>query len=154
MIRSYYHYAMDDEKFCQGTCPVGRAVARVGDAWSLLILRDAGLGIRRFDAFQKSLGIAPNILTRRLAALTADELLERRPYSERPPRHEYVLTRRGRDYLPILQAIAAWGTAHFGDASISRLVDAETGVPIEPVVVDRVTGRPLREIAVRIEPPA
>lgn len=144
---------MDTEKICSGTCPVGRAVARVGDAWSLLILRDAGLGITRFDEFQKSLGIAPNILARRLAALTADGLLERRRYSERPPRHEYVLTDCGHDYLPILQAIGAWGRKHFGDGSVVRLVDAETGAPVEPIIVDRVTGRVLQDVPVRIAPP-
>jgi len=117
-------------------------------------LRDAGLGLTRFDEFQKSLGIAPNILTRRLAALTADGLLERRQYSARPPRHEYVLTDCGRDYLPILQAIGAWGRAHFGDAGVARLVDAETGASVEPLVVDRATGRPLRDLAVRVVPPA
>jgi len=145
---------MDCEKISSGTCPVGRAVARVGDAWSLLILRDAGLGLTRFDEFQKSLGIAPNILARRLAALTADGLLERRRYNERPPRHEYVLTDCGRDYLPILQAIGAWGRTHFGDGSVVRLVDAETGAPVEPIIVDRVTGRALRDVSVRVAPPA
>lgn len=79
----------------------------------MLVLRDAALGLTRFDEFQRSLGIAPNILTRRLAALVRDGVLERRRYSERPPRDEYVLTQCGRDYLPILSALGAWGGALF-----------------------------------------
>src|ERR1700754_4115010 len=134
---------MDTEKFSAGPCPVARALLRVGDAWSMMILRDAGYGATRFDQFRTSLGIAPNILTRRLAALTADGLLEKRRYSERPPRDEYVLTAKGRDFLPILAAIGAWGRKYHGEGATSRIVDAETGVPIETAVVDRATGRPL-----------
>jgi DNA-binding HxlR family transcriptional regulator len=105
---------MDNEKFSQGPCPVGRALTLVGDAWSMMILRDAGLGITRFDQFRASLGIAPNILTRRLAAMVEHGLLEKRRYCEQPPRDEYVLTTKGRDFLPILLAIGAWA------ASIAR----------------------------------
>jgi len=121
--------------------------------WSIMILRDAGLGRTRFDDFRKSLGIAPNILTRRLGALVEDGLLEKRRYSQRPPRDEYVLTARGRDYLPVLQALGAWGRAHFGQGALSRLIDADSGQEIEPVVVDRATGKPLSEINLRVELP-
>lgn len=141
---------MDVEKFSEGTCPVARALVRVGDAWSMMILRDAGYGATRFDQFRQSLGIAPNILTRRLHALTEAGLLEKRRYSERPPRDEYVLTATGRDYLPVLAAIAAWGRRHYGPEGVSRIVDAETGAPVEPVVVDQATGRPLGEFATRL----
>ena len=71
---------MDTEKDSTGACPIGRALAKVGDAWSMLILRDAGLGLTRFDQFRASLGIAPNILARRLKALTDAGLLEKRRY--------------------------------------------------------------------------
>jgi DNA-binding HxlR family transcriptional regulator len=141
---------MDTEKFSVGPCPVARALARVGDAWSMMILRDAGYGATRFDQFRTSLGIAPNILTRRLAALTADGLLEKRRYSERPPRDEYVLTEKGRDFLPILAAIGAWGSRHHGEGGTSRIVDAESGARVEAVVVDRATGRPLGGFATRL----
>jgi DNA-binding HxlR family transcriptional regulator len=141
---------MDTEKFSCGPCPVARALVRVGDAWSMMILRDAGYGATRFDQFRISLGIAPNILTRRLAALTEDGLLEKKRYSERPPRDEYVLTPKGRDFLPILAAIGAWGAKHHGEGGISSMADIETGATIEPVVVDRATGRPLREIKTRL----
>lgn len=144
---------MDNEKHGYGTCPVGRGAARVPDLWSIMILRDAGLGRTRFDDFRKSLGIAPNILTRRLAALVEDGLLEKRRYNERPPRDEYVLTGCGRDYLPILQALGAWGRTHFGEGPLSTLIDADSGHVVEPVVVDRATGRPLDQIRLRIELP-
>ncbi|MBA2936571.1 helix-turn-helix transcriptional regulator [Sphingomonas sp. CGMCC 1.13654] len=141
---------MDTGKFSAGPCPVARALVRVGDAWSMMILRDAGYGATRFDQFRTSLGIAPNILTRRLAALTEDGLLEKRRYSERPPRDEYVLTEKGRDFLPILAAIGAWGARHHGEGGTSRIVDVETGVPVETAVVDRATGRPLGAFKTRL----
>lgn len=144
---------MDTEKLSFGICPVGRGLARAGDAWSMLILRDAGLGKTRFDDFQKSLGIAPNILTRRLAALVEAGMLERRRYSERPPRDEYVLTKAGRDYLPVLQVLAGWARKHFGEGAISELVDARSGRTITPLVVDAETGVPLSKIPVTLRQP-
>jgi DNA-binding HxlR family transcriptional regulator len=144
---------MDNEKFANGPCPVARALLRVGDAWSMMILRDAGYGSTRFDQFRASLGIAPNILTRRLAALTQEGLLEKRRYSERPPRDEYVLTQKGRDFLPVLAAIGAWGRRHYGQGGTSILQDAQTGQTIEAVVTDRATGRPLAEIPMRLVMP-
>jgi DNA-binding HxlR family transcriptional regulator len=141
---------MDFEKYCDGPCPVARALLRVGDAWSMMILRNASYGHTRFDQFQKGLAIAPNILTRRLAALVDDGLLEKRRYSERPPRDEYVLTERGRDFLPILLAIGGWGARHFGEGDVSHFADAATGAAIDPVVVDRATGRPVAELDKRL----
>ena len=144
---------MDTEKYGDGPCPIARGLCRVGDAWSMMILRDAGGGATRFDQFQKNLGIAPNILTRRLAALTEGGLLERRRYSDHPPRDEYLLTEAGRDFLPVLFAFGAWGGKHFGDAPVSHLVEAASGAAIDPVVVDRATGLPLADIDLRIEQP-
>jgi DNA-binding HxlR family transcriptional regulator len=120
----------------------------------MMILRDAGSGATRFDQFRTSLGIAPNILTRRLAALTGDGLLEKRRYTERPPRDEYVLTEKGRDFLPILLALGAWGAKHHGEGGTTKAIDSATGVAIEPVVVDRATGRPLAEIVLDVVVPA
>ena len=105
---------MQRKSFADMTCPIARSLEHVGEWWSMLILRDAFGGTTRFDDFQQSLGIAPNMLTRRLAALVEAGLLERRRYSERPPRDEYVLTERGHDFKPVLIALVAFGKKHFG----------------------------------------
>jgi DNA-binding HxlR family transcriptional regulator len=125
-------------------CPIARSLERVGEWWSILILRDALGGLTRFDEFQKSLGIAPNILTRRLNALVKAGLLRRHRYSARPPRDEYLLTDRGRDFRPVLRALLVWGNRHFAPEGTSVLVaDEETGAVVDPVWVDRASGRPL-----------
>jgi hypothetical protein len=86
----------------------------------------------------------PNILTRRLKALVEAGLLERRRYSERPPRDEYVLTQAGRDFRPVLWGLLAWGNKHFApDGPSVVVVDSQTGEQAEPVLVDRKSGRPL-----------
>jgi DNA-binding HxlR family transcriptional regulator len=125
-------------------CPIARGLERVGEWWSILILRDAFAGLTRFDEFQKSLGIAPNMLTRRLNALVESGLLERHRYSERPPRDEYRLTPRGHDFRPVLLAMLAWGNRHFTPEGPSIVIaDAKTGAVADPVLVDRNSGRPL-----------
>jgi DNA-binding HxlR family transcriptional regulator len=134
---------MDTRKYSDGPCPIGRGLARVGDAWSMLILRDAGLGLTRFEQFRASLGIAPNILAARLKALSEAGLLEKRAYSEHPPRDEYRITEAGRDFLPVLQAIGAWGRRHNGAGELSQVIDVETGEPVVPVVIDANTGAPI-----------
>jgi DNA-binding HxlR family transcriptional regulator len=144
---------MDIEKYSAGPCPVGRGLVMVGDAWSMLILRDAGFGLTRFDQFRRSLGIAPNILTRRLTALTKAGLLEKRNYRERPPRDAYLITEAGRDFLPILQVIGAWGRRHNGGGDLSHVVDTETGEAIDPVVIDRQTGAPIGTRPLRLVRP-
>lgn len=140
---------MNAKNSCDSPCPIARTLAVAGDAWSILILRDAHAGLTRFDQFRKSLGIAPGILTRRLTDLTDEGLLEKRSYSERPPREEYVLTPAGRDFLPVLFMLGAWGRRHRGGGALTRFVDAGAGTDIEPVAVDAVTGarigtRPIR----------
>jgi len=127
-------------------CPVARSLERVGEWWSIMILRDSFCGLTRFDEFEKSLGIAPNMLTRRLTGLVEAGLLERRQYNERPPRFEYVLTERGRDFQPVLATLMAWGNKHFAPEGASVvIVNRETGELADPVVVDRVSGRPLSD---------
>ena len=107
-------------------------------------MRDAFGGLTRFDQFQDSLGIAPNMLTRRLNALVEAGMLDRRRYQERPPRHEYVLTERGRDFQTVLLALFAYGNQHFTpEGETFRVVDAQTGVPADPILVDRTTHKPL-----------
>jgi DNA-binding HxlR family transcriptional regulator len=127
-------------------CPIARSLERVGEWWSMLIMRDALHGFTRFDQFQKSLGIAPNMLTRRLDALVEAGLLERRRYSEHPPRDEYLPTARGRDFRPVLIALLAWGNKHFSPEGESvLLVDQITGNTAQPILVDRATGQPITD---------
>ncbi len=144
---------MNSKKDSGDTCPIARSLAVVGDAWSILILRDAHAGLTRFDQFRKSLGIAPTILTRRLANLTEEELLEKKRYSEHPPREEYLLTAAGRDFLPVLFMMGAWGRKHRGKGKLVRFVDAETGTEIKPVAVDEVTGAKIGTRAIRVIEP-
>ncbi len=102
------------------SCPVALALERVGEWWSILILRDATHGLTRFEQFQKSLGISPNSLSRRLAALVDAGLLERRRYNERPPRDEYVLTEAGHAFRPVLTALSGRRRSTPGRARASR----------------------------------
>jgi DNA-binding HxlR family transcriptional regulator len=135
---------MQRKSFADMPCPIARSLEQVGEWWSILILRDAFAGKTRFDEFQQSLGIAPNMLTRRLASLVAAGMLERRAYSVRPPRDEYLLTERGRDFRTVLLALLAFGHRHFAIAAGgTRIVDARTGATAEPMLVDRRSGQPL-----------
>ncbi|KUO07255.1 winged helix-turn-helix transcriptional regulator [Streptomyces sp. DSM 15324] len=137
---------MERKSFQDMSCPVALALERVGEWWSILILRDASHGITRFDGFQKSLGISPNSLTRRLGALVEAGLLERRRYSERPPRDEYVLTEAGHAFQPVLTTLYAFGTKHFPPNEPNvRLVDKESGNDVDPLLIDRTTGHPIDE---------
>jgi DNA-binding HxlR family transcriptional regulator len=137
---------MQRKSFGRMVCPIARSLERVGEWWSILILRDALHGFRRFDEFQNSLGIAPNTLTRRLNDLVEAGLLERRRYSEHPPRYEYLPTARARDFAPVLIALLAWGNKHFAPEGASvLLVNARTGEAVDPILVDRVTGRPVAQ---------
>ncbi|MET4389652.1 DNA-binding HxlR family transcriptional regulator [Bradyrhizobium sp. F1.4.3] len=125
-------------------CPVGRTVETVGEWWSILILRDAFQGATRFDEFEQGLGIAPNILSRRLAHLTTADMFVRHRYSERPPRYEYLLTPKARDFFPVIVAMLAWGNKHLapkGEAVV--LANRDDVRPLDPVVVDAADMRPI-----------
>ena len=140
--------SMQRKSFEKMACPIARSLERVGEWWSMLIMRDALHGMRRFDEFQKSLDIAPNMLTRRLNALVEAGLLERRRYSEHPPRDEYVPTARGRDLRPVLFSLMAWGNKHFAPEGPSViLVNRKTGAAVDPILTDPATGRPVDEPA-------
>ncbi len=90
-------------------CSVANTAELIGDRWTVLILRDAFLGVRRFDDFQKDLGIARNVLTERLTVLVEAEILTTRQYEDRPPRFEYLLTEKGLDLYDVLVAMWRWG---------------------------------------------
>ena len=94
------------------TCSVARTLELVGERWTLLIVRDAFLGVRRFGDFADRLGIARNVLQDRLERLVDEGVLEKVPYSERPLRHEYRLTAMGRDLWPVLVALLQFGDRH------------------------------------------
>lgn len=117
-------------------CPIARSLDVLGDWWSLLIVRDAVLGKRRFGEFQKSLGLAKNILTMRLRALVDQGILKTAPASDGSAYQEYVLTPKGRGVFPILVALRQWSEEF--DASPEQ---------ISTVLVDREKGRPVRKLA-------
>lgn len=132
---------MERKSFGEMQCPIARSLERVGEWWSILILRDAFYGLTRFDEFQKSLGIAPNMLTRRLKGLVESGLLERREYNARPPRYEYVLTDTGRDFRPVLLSLLAWGNKHFADEGASVLIkNTKTKKIAVPILTDKISG--------------
>jgi DNA-binding HxlR family transcriptional regulator len=102
-------------------CSIARTLEVVGERWTLLVLRDAFLGVRRFDDFQRDLGVARNVLAERLSRLVDQGLLEKRRYQERPERFEYRLTQKGRDLWPVIHALASWGDEHAAPAGPPRL---------------------------------
>ncbi|WP_370615712.1 winged helix-turn-helix transcriptional regulator [Mumia sp. Pv 4-285] len=134
-------------------CPIARGAGELGDWWSLLILRDALDGIRRFDEFAEDLPISPAMLIRRLRTLVDGGLLERRRYSQHPERFEYVLTPRGRSAQTVVIALLAWGNEQLEPSRRSVvLTDRDTGREIEPVLVDAATGTPLSELRLAAVP--
>ncbi len=102
--------ALEDED-----CSVARTLAVIGDRWTLLILRDCFLRVRRFEAFQARLSITRHLLADRLRKLVDYGVLRRVPYQEAPKRYEYLLTQRGLDLYPVLMAIVHWGDVHMAD---------------------------------------
>ncbi|GAC1438136.1 MAG: helix-turn-helix domain-containing protein [Solirubrobacteraceae bacterium] len=93
-------------------CSIARTLELIGERWTLLILRDVFIGVHRFDALQADLGVARNILPKRLGRLVEEGVLERRRYQERPERFEYRLTESGLDLWPVLMALMHWGDKH------------------------------------------
>lgn len=135
---------MQRKSFRTMPCPIARGLERVGEGWAFLIMRDVLYGLTRFDQLQENLGIPPNTLARRLDALIEAGLLERRRYSEHPPRDEYLPTASGRDFQSVLVALLAWGNRHFAPEGRSViLVDRNTGAEVDPILADRATGQPI-----------
>ncbi len=144
---------MRRKSLADAPCPLARGLDEVGEWWSILILRDAFRGLTRFDEFQRSIGIATNILTRRLQTLVDAGLLERRPYQDRPVRYEYRLTDKGRDFLPVVVTLADWGRRWVLPEGAFRFVSTETGRTVEPALIDRNTGAPITAGSIRTEFP-
>lgn len=103
-------------------CSIARALERLGERWTLLVLREAFTGARRFDEFAERLGIARNVLAARLALLVDEGVLERRPYQERPERFEYVLTEKGLDLFEVLIALMQWGDRWYAPGGPPRVL--------------------------------
>ena len=100
---------MQRTDFSQMECSIARSLAVAGEPWSPLVIRDVYIGINRFDDIQRDLGISRKVLTERLRHLVAAGVLERRRYSERPPRDEYVLTEMGQEFMDVMMAMVRWG---------------------------------------------
>ncbi|MDQ6934582.1 MAG: winged helix-turn-helix transcriptional regulator [Actinomycetota bacterium] len=103
-------------------CSIARSLEVVGDRWTVLILRNALVGQTKFEQFAASLGVASNVLTDRLTRLTDEGIVERRAYQEKPVRHEYVVTEKGRELWPVLVAFIEWGDRHHAPDGPPRLV--------------------------------
>jgi DNA-binding HxlR family transcriptional regulator len=103
---------MPIESFSAQNCSIARTLSVLGERWTILVLRELFLGRRRFDELQAALGVATNILSRRLTTLVEEGIAERRRYSEHPERFEYVLTEKGLELQPILLGLLRWGDRH------------------------------------------
>ena len=103
---------MPIEAFARQNCSIARPLSILGERWTLLVLRQLFLGLRRFDEIQRDMGIASNVLAERLKTLVDEGIVERRAYSERPKRYEYRLTEKGRDLQPILLQLVRWSDEH------------------------------------------
>ncbi|MFB9831355.1 winged helix-turn-helix transcriptional regulator [Actinoallomurus acaciae] len=125
-------------------CPVARTVDVIGDRWSLLIVRDAFDGIRRFSELQRNLGLAKNILAARLRTLVAQGILDVVPAADGSAYHEYVLTAKGRELFGVIVALRKWGETHLfeEDEPHSALLDTEHELPVT-LQVTNAKGRPI-----------
>ena len=129
-------------------CSVARTVAVIGDRWTLLILRDCFLRVRRFDDFQARLGITRHLLAERLKKLVGYGVLKRVPYQDGPKRYEYILTQKGLDLHPVIMAVVHWGDVHMGDERGRPLLHTHKGCghDFDPVMIcsecgERITAR-------------
>ena len=132
-------------RFDDWDCPIARVTDLMGDWWTPLVLRECFYGRRRYDEFVESLGIPRPVLSQRLARLVDEGMLERRQYTEHPPRSEYRLTDKGRAFWDVLAAMWRWGMdwQWTEDDLPLQLVDRETGAEVVPAVVDATTGEPM-----------
>ena len=140
-------------RFRDAPCPIARTTELMGDPWTPVLMREAFLGVRRFDEFQESLSLSRGVLAQRLARLVEEGLLERRLYVQRPPRHEYVLTDKGRDFYSVLAAMWRFGADWLwpeGEAPPVAIVDEKSGKTVRPRVVDERTGHPIDVRRVRV----
>jgi len=127
-------------------CPVARSIDVVGDRWALLIIRDAFDGMRRFGEFQKSLGVAKNILSARLRDLVDAGILDIAPASDGSAYQEYILTAKGKELFTVVLGLRQWGEGHLfkKGESIAPMVDRDSGKPIPKIAVHTCEGKLLK----------
>jgi DNA-binding HxlR family transcriptional regulator len=143
---------MKHKSLCDEQCPIARTLDVIGDWWSLLIVRDALLGKRRFGEFQKSLGLAKNILSTRLQKLVSHRVLEIGPASDGSAYQEYALTEKGRRLYIVLVALRQWGeSCLFQQEELGLLlVDRQSGQPVKPLELRSQDGRILGPADLRL----
>ena len=151
LVKLRYKSVMRWSELKSDSCPVARGLSVIGDRWTMLVLRDCFRDVRRFDDFQKRLGITRHVLADRLRKLEEVGVLERRPYQDRPPRHEYRLTEKGLALHPVLVTLVDWADKWepHPDGSSRRLISRETGEPVDPVLTDARTGERLTHCSIR-----
>ena len=136
-------------------CSIARTLELIGERWTLLIIRDAFLGVRRFEDFQSELGIARNVLSARLGRLVDEGILEKRPYHERPARYEYRLTDKGIGLWPVLISLVKWGDKYAAPGGPPRIIEHRNcgGQVNDHLTCDR-CGKPLgaRDVVARPGP--
>ncbi|WP_111497577.1 winged helix-turn-helix transcriptional regulator [Marinobacter bohaiensis] len=142
------------EELDQEPCSLARTLSVVGDRWTLLILRDCFLGVRRFDTFEKRLGITRHVLTDRLKKLVQHGVLRKQRYQERPPRDEYRLTDKGLELHTVILALVHWGDRHMTDdrGAPIRHIHKQCGAVMHPVTVCSECGEPVSARDLRVEP--
>ncbi|MFE0509764.1 winged helix-turn-helix transcriptional regulator [Streptomyces sp. NPDC058964] len=133
-------------------CSIARALEIVGERWTLLVVRDALYGVRRYNDFLVHLGIPRAVLASRLQTLTAEGILEKRRYQESPPRDEYVVTDRGTALWPTLRALGVWGREHFGETRLRYFRHTDCGTELGPYGECRVCGTVVPVEDVLMEP--
>lgn len=142
---------MRRKSFADMACPIARTLDIVGEWWTLLIVRDALVGARRFDEFRKS-GIADNILSSRLELLVREGILERRAYQEHPPRYEYLLTEKGHDLLPVIVGLGLWGLKWTeGAGTAPRFLHTACNAEVSPTFVCPTCAKHLEPKEIRLE---
>ncbi|MDG2028269.1 MAG: helix-turn-helix domain-containing protein [Acidimicrobiales bacterium] len=140
-------------RFDDAECPIARVTDLFGEWWTPLVLRDAMYGITKFEDFQHELGVSRAILTARLSRLVDEGYMDKVPYQDRPVRHEYVLTDKGRAMWDVLAVMWRFGEEHLwedGEQPLVELAFRDTKERVRPVVVDEATGRPVDLAAIRI----
>jgi DNA-binding HxlR family transcriptional regulator len=142
-------------RFDDWPCPIARTTDLIGDWWTPLVMREAFTGCRRFEEFQRSLDAPRAVLAARLKRLCDEGLLDKVAYQDNPPRYEYRLTPKGRDFWGVLAAMWRWGSDWCwptGQGPPLMLTDRETGERVDPIVVDEHTGEPLDVRSLRVSP--